>query len=184
MCFDDTTLSAYFDGELEAVWKKRVEEHLASCPVCTAKIASFRKVTGILHEYRTPDFTLREDAVLERIHHALSSEKELGFWYRKVYLSKTVMAVAAVSLILIGAGFFMLSFREPASAVPAVAERGPVYSSAKPELITADGMNSVIRFLNTQDKTVDITIDLPLDHHFQYLGEPQFLKEADFVRGR
>ncbi len=182
MCFDDTILSAYFDDELEETWKKKVEEHLSSCPLCSAKVASFRNVRTILHTYKTPDYTFQKEVVLERIHHSISSEKELGFWYRKIYLSKTAVAVAAVSLVLVGLSLFFFSTRRTGPA--AVAEVVPVITSSKTDVLTADSMNSVIRYLNSQDKTVEITIDLPLGHTFQYLGEPQFLKEADYVRGR
>lgn len=37
MCFDDQVLSAYYDGELEGVWKDRVKEHLETCSVCSSK---------------------------------------------------------------------------------------------------------------------------------------------------
>ncbi len=182
MCFDETILSAYFDEELEDTWREKVEEHLSSCSLCSAKVASFRNVRAVLDMYKTPDFTHRKNVVLERIHHSISSEKELGFWYRKVYLSKTAVAAAAVSLVLVGLSLFFFSIRR--TGPQTVADVVPVMTSAKPDLIAADSMNSVIRYLNSQDKTVEITIDLPLGHTFQYLGEPQFLKEADYVRGR
>ena len=182
MCFDETILSAYFDGELEGTWNRKVAEHLSSCSVCSAKIASFRHIHAVLDTYKTPDFTFRQDVVLERIHHSLSSEKELGFWYRKFYLSKTAVAAAAVSLVLIGLSLFFFSTRR--TGPQTVAEVQPAITSSKPDLIAADSMNSVIRYLNSQDKAVEITIDLPLGHTFQYFGEPQFLKEADYVRGR
>ncbi len=183
MCFDDTILSAYFDGELEGVWKDRVSEHLSVCPVCSAKVVSFGKLQHVLREYKMPDVTFRKNAVLERIHHSLASERELGFWYRKVYLSKTAVVTAAVSLLFIGISLFVLNVRKNPVAAD-VAEGRPSLSSSPLEVMSSDNMDRVIRYLNSQDKPVEITIDLPLDHRFQYLGEPRFLKEADFTRGR
>ncbi len=184
MCFDDQVLSAYYDGELEGVWETKVKEHISSCSICSGKVTSYRKAHDFLHKLQTPDYTFQKNAVLERIHHTISTERELGFWYRKVYLPKTAVMIAAVSLVFIGVSIFLLrptGFQERGYIAEAAEHRFP---GTRTETISSVDMNNVIQFLNSQDEVIEFTIDLPFKHDFKYLGEPKFLKEADFVRGR
>jgi len=183
MCFDDQILSAYYDGELEEVWAKHVKDHLLTCPECSEKVTSFGKIHSFLMEFNPPLDSYRETAVLERIHHSVAMEKELGFWDRKLYISKTVITAAVFIFIFIGVSAFFLhsAGRTPVTTVSEVLVPSTLSQS---EVVTANDVKHFFKTLNTQGESDEIIIKLPLDRNFKYHGEPQFLREADFVRGR
>lgn len=183
MCFDDQILSAYYDGELEDVWAKHVKDHLLTCRKCSEKVTSFGKIHSFLLEFKTPLNPYREAAVLERIHHSIAMEKELGFWDRKLYISKTFITAAVIVFIFIGLSAFLL--QSAGKTPPGTVAEVPVPSTlSQSEVVTANDVQHFFKTLNTQDESDEIIIQLPLDRNFTYHGEPQFLKEADFVRGR
>jgi anti-sigma factor RsiW len=45
-------LSDYFEDALEAATRERVDEHLATCPDCTAYVAQMRTTIGLLGRLR------------------------------------------------------------------------------------------------------------------------------------
>jgi|SRR5690349_3585887 len=50
-------LNAYFDGELTGKQLIRVEEHLATCETCQVEFESLGKLSSLLQEVPTPEFT-------------------------------------------------------------------------------------------------------------------------------
>lgn len=45
-CPDKLLLSMYSDGELDALWKARIETHMAMCPTCSARVARYGKLSA------------------------------------------------------------------------------------------------------------------------------------------
>jgi predicted anti-sigma-YlaC factor YlaD len=53
-------LNAYLDGELRGSLLQQVEAHLDECEVCRAELESLERLSGLLHEVPTPEFTSPE----------------------------------------------------------------------------------------------------------------------------
>ncbi len=183
MCFDDQVLSAFYDDELEGVWKDRVGKHVQVCSRCAAKLTSFGKLGEKLAAAEMPDISFRQQAVWERIRHSISTEEELGFWYRKISVVKTAAAIAAASVIVFGISLFLNGF-SAGGEIGTSGDVASVFSHSSQEVIKTDEMNRLIELLSVKEDPSEFVIKLPEDHTFRYLGEPQFLREADFVRGR
>ena len=67
---------------------------------------------------------------------------------------------------------------------PEVAELASGFSLSSGEIIRTDEAGSFIRLMNNSEDSSDFLIKLPENRSFKFLGEPQFLREADFVRSR
>ncbi len=184
MCFDDQVLSAFYDDELEGVWKDRVGKHVQVCSRCAAKLASFGKLGERLADAGMPDISFRQQAVWERIRHSISTEEELGFWYRKISVVKTAAAIAAASIIVFGMSLFVNNGFTAGGEITSAGDVASVFSHSSEEIIKTDEMNRLIELLSVKEDPSEFVIKLPENHTFRYLGEPQFLREADFVRGR
>ena len=174
MCFDDQVLSAYYDGELEGVWKDRVKEHLKTCAVCSSRLSDFRRTGKFLAsaDLRSDDY--RQDDVWERIRRTISTENELGFWSRRVSVVKAAGAAAAVSVIALGISLFM-ALNTGGNEVLPVAEISPVFSHSTSEVLKSVGTGSFVEFLINREEPSELYIELPVSRNFRYLGEPQFL---------
>lgn len=183
MCFDDQVLSAYYDGELEGVWKDRVKEHLETCSVCSSKISSFGRTGRFLSSAALSEKDYRQDEVWERIRRTISTENELGFWSRRVSVVKAAGTAAAVFVIVLGISLFIVENSGMKGGNP-VAEISPIFSHSTSEVLQTDGTGRFVEFLRTREDPSELYIELPVNRNFRYLGEPQFLREADFVRGR
>ncbi|HAA63793.1 MAG TPA: DUF2275 domain-containing protein, partial [Thermoanaerobacter sp.] len=44
MCYDEGTLQAYIDNELDEITAKNVEEHLKTCDVCREKLEELKSI--------------------------------------------------------------------------------------------------------------------------------------------
>ncbi len=177
MCFDDQVLSAYYDEELEGIWKEKVADHLNSCSICSAKVASFHRTGVLLSSIHVPEKPFQQNAVWERIRHSVSTEEELGFWSKRVSIVKTIGAIAAVSILVFGISLFV----NRQSSVPPLT---PGLSLSSGEVIQTGEVGRFIKLVSDSDDSSVLFIQLPDKTDFKFLGEPQFLREADFVRGR
>ncbi|MGZ9221850.1 MAG: anti-sigma factor family protein [Anaerolineales bacterium] len=100
-------LNAYLDGELNSSRLPHVEAHLAECQVCQAELESLERVSGLLHEVPTPEFTLPErfaaQVNLRLPHQRTSAPKnkilETGWWMIPVGLLGTWIFISTAFLV-------------------------------------------------------------------------------------
>jgi hypothetical protein len=110
-------LNAYLDGELNSSRLPQVEAHLSDCQVCQAELESLQRVSGLLHEVPTPEFTSPEQFTAQvnlRLphQHAVPLENrvlEIGWWMIPVGLLGT--------WIFIGTSFFISDILSAANAL-------------------------------------------------------------------
>jgi len=94
-----------------------VEAHLVNCPVCQAELESLQRVSGLLHEVPTPEFTSPERFAAQvnlRLPHqqatALENRMlEIGWWMLPVGL--------LAAWIFIGTSFFISDILSAANAL-------------------------------------------------------------------
>lgn len=190
MCPDASLLSAWVDGEVPSPWRERIEEHLASCPACSARVAAYRGLAGSLAEGARGG--LDEAAAVARVGARLGAaldrplapplpsrklELPKGFpprpalWSRSVSLPLPAAAAAALAIVFL-AGIAASSLFRPA--------RAPVQTLAaaeiKPAKTQPESMEALISYLRSQDAQVSLTIQLPSGATFDGSGKPLVVK--------
>jgi predicted anti-sigma-YlaC factor YlaD len=81
-------LNAYLDGELRGARLQHVETHLAECSECRLELESLQKLSSLLHEVPTPEFTPSERFATEvnlllphkRVITSRRKVVEIGWW--------------------------------------------------------------------------------------------------------
>lgn len=110
-------LNAYLDGELNSSRLPQVEAHLSDCQVCQMELESLEKVSGLLHEVPTPEFTSPEQfaaQVILRLPHQQAAPLEnrmleIGWWMIPVGL--------LAAWIFTGTSFFISDILSAANAL-------------------------------------------------------------------
>jgi anti-sigma factor RsiW len=195
MCPDRDLVSAYIDGEVPSPWRERLEEHMASCPDCAASAASYSSLGDRLRieEAGEGAALARGRARLESIligmpataapPRALILARKRSLprtaWRRSVSLPLPFAAAAAILVILLGGATTMLAFR-PAKgpSIQAVASGELAPLKAQPA-----SMDELLRYINSSDGTVTLTIKLPTGTTFDSAGKPVIMRSSQVLRG-
>ena len=189
MCPDRELLSAYVDGEVPSPWRERIAEHLAGCGACSAAVERYASLGARLREGACPGEAdivargkIRFDAMLaaagardSRFEDAAPARPRgrsaAGLWTRSVSLPLPMAAAAALVLFLL-AGLAAAGLLRPNSG------RAPVLASAEvvPNAAHEVSMDSILRYLNTQNAQVTLTINLPSEATFNEPGTPVIVR--------
>jgi len=191
------------DGEVPSPWKERIAAHVASCPECAARVARYRRLSGLLADAAPID----EEAIVSRIEASLGGSLDgrpgaslspspagaavaLGpsregpddsrtghprFWGRNIPLPLPV-AIAAAAIFLFFAGVAATTFIRPAKPdiqTLAASEIKPSDSSQ------AANMEALVHYLESQNAQVNLTIQLPSGTTFDSSGKPFVMKATD-----
>lgn len=117
----ESQLVAYLDGRATARERREVEQHLAGCVECGARVEGFRGVWKVLHETPAPEPSAWFDA---RLRQRIAAEPGPGMWSRLVaWLPQPRLALASLTLIAVGlwaAAVTHPQMRAPAAASPVV----------------------------------------------------------------
>lgn len=92
-------LSAYFDGELDSVTSRRLEQHLLHCPACSAELESIRRISGLLAGMPKPQMSPQ---TLHRLHASVEAASPVR------RLATELVAMAATILIVCGISLWRL----------------------------------------------------------------------------
>jgi hypothetical protein len=187
MCPDASLLSAYVDGEVPSPWKERIEEHLASCPACSARVAGYRGLAAALAEGGLDEAAAvarvraRLGAALDRplvpASPARKAEGPMDFaskpalWRRSVSLPLPAAAAAAIAMVFLAGIAASSLFRPAHSPVQTLAA-----AEIKPTKTQPENMEALISYLQSQDAQVSLTIQLPSGATFDGSGKPLVVK--------
>lgn len=131
-------LNLYLDREIEAKLQKKIEEHLASCPECRAKLDEFKAVNQFLAQSHSVDVP---EELVERVRMAIyreanASQKErfilIGWNTYSFY--KFGLAIAACLAIIVAGVYlsnYLVIFKEGKPSF------SPITSSLAPEKTTS-----------------------------------------------
>ena len=183
MCPDAETLSAYFDGELAGFWAERIEQHAAQCASCRQRLHTFKDLREHLTEAQEPDYKESMDRVWRRL--VISREAMANsrgpVWKRRISLPLPVVALAASVLLVLG---FVVALNL------AKGEMGMMTITTEPSGITevqvsapVKDLETLLRFLEKQDRKLEEVILLPKDSRFIIFGESVLLKEEEYIGG-
>ena len=200
MCPEPGLISAWVDGEVPSPWKERIAAHVATCAGCAARVARYRRLSGLLSAGAPVD----EPAIVSRIEAslggrldgrveapmataALAATADLGregpdasraghprFWGRNIPLPLPV-AIAAGAIFLFFAGVAATSFIRPAK--PEIQTLAA--SEIKPTDSQAANMEALVHYLESQNAQVNLTIQLPSGTTFDSSGKPFVMKATD-----
>jgi len=93
-------LIAYLDGRASARERHEVDQHLANCAACRARVEEFRGVWKLLEETPAPEPSAWFDA---RLRQRIAAEPPPSWWTRVAgWLPQPRLALASLALIAVG----------------------------------------------------------------------------------
>jgi len=101
------SLNAYLDGELKGSQLQQVEAHLVACDACRDELEALARLSSLLHEVPTPEFTPPErfaaQVNLRLPHQRASASKnkilEIGWWMIPVGLLGSWIFIGTSSMV-------------------------------------------------------------------------------------
>lgn len=181
MCPDRQILSAWLDGEIDAPWDRKLEEHVAACEDCRARLERLEAVRRSLLEASVPDWR----PAMERVRSSLVSrglavEKTASAWRHRVSLP-VPLAAAAVLLVLVLAGALAVSVIRSSFGMVRITRQGPSGTEIRIAAPVSD-LESLLRSIDQDAGSLEDVITLPKDVQLLPVGEPLMGKETEFPR--
>ena len=184
MCPDAELLSAWVDSEVPSPWNERIASHVAVCPACGGRVASWRGLSerlrvskGLNEEVLVARIGARIDAELaeRKLAPAISLSKQPNP-KRRFIVSFPIAAAAALALLLVGglSGRFLSGTSGLASAQASGSTSG--LASAPTGAGSSANLDSLVRYLEARNAPLNITIQLPSVSSAQSTGEPLIVK--------
>jgi anti-sigma factor RsiW len=194
MCPDRDLVSAYVDGEVPSPWRERLEEHISSCRDCGARAASYAALGERLREEAPSGESAslargreRLDALLAAAPRAVepsalrgpaAGSPFRGAWRRPVSLSLPMAAAAALIAVLLGGAAAMIALKPgKAASIQTVASGELIPQKAQPA-----SMDELLRYLDSSEGQVTLTINLPTGTTFGSAGKPVIMRTGQVVR--
>ena len=201
MCPDRDLVSAFIDGEVASPWRERLQEHIASCADCTALAASYAALGDSLRAETSAEAAAesaalargreRLEALLVGMPTATPALQILGggpkrarprartAWRRAISLPLPLAAAAAFLVVLLGGATAVFAFRTTKGPeIRAVASGELAPFKAQPA-----SMDELLRYLDSSDGKVTLTINLPSDTTFGSAGKPVIMRSDQVLRG-
>jgi len=191
MCPDRDLISAYADGEVLSPWKERLEDHLAACPGCAAVAARYgelgerlRGSAAAREEAAAESFALargrqRLDALLDSMPAPLAPRPRRAIG-RYISLPLPIAAAAAVLVLALGGATALLALKPSArgAAIQSVAAGEILPGKALPA-----SMDELLRYLDSGDGQVTLTINLPTSAAYGNAGKPVIMRSSQVIDG-
>jgi anti-sigma factor RsiW len=188
MCPDRDLVSAYIDGEVPSPWRERLEEHIAVCADCAALVAGYSELGERLRSGDAGEAAAlsrgreRLEALLvdvPEIAPAPSPRRASRAWRHSVSLPLPLAAAAALLVMLLGGATTMLALKpSKGPSIQAVAS-----GELTPKQVQPASMDELLRYLNTSDGQVTLTINLPTGTTFGSAGKPVIMRSGQTIRG-
>jgi len=119
----ESQLISYLDGRVTVRERREVEQHLAGCADCRARVEGFRGVWKVLEETPGQEPSAWFDA---RLRQRIAAEPAPGMWMRVMrWLPQPRLALASLTLIAVGfwaAAVTRPQFRTPAASPVTMSE--------------------------------------------------------------
>lgn len=193
MCPDESLLSAYVDGEVPSPWKENMESHFRECPVCTGRIAEFRRLDSDIQALQTADL----DSSLAAAQKRIAADLDFGLADSGRSTNRSIRAIRregesrvrqamsrriSVPAPLLAASFVIIIF------LAGILLGGNVLSGRKPQsMASASGtiqagsssMESINKYWTSQKSDQGVTITMPSEVSFEPIGDPVIMTYED-----
>jgi anti-sigma factor RsiW len=182
MCPDRELLSAFVDGEVPSPWRERIVEHLRACASCAKAVERFSALGAEIRGMGGDDEAAAVERLGSRIEPLIAAARgrqsahvpilvsKPTVWRARLSLPLPLVAAAAVFLLVVGVGAArLLAPRTSSSAAIATAEM------AQPASAPAS-MDALLRYLDSKDAQVTLTIRLPTGATFDSTGSPTIMR--------
>ncbi len=174
---DSELLSAYLDGEVPSPWKEQLEERLKADQLCSSELDRLAAVRNFLHSEPQPDWNASRELVWHRLSNSDLQRRPQPLWRRRVVVPLPLVAAAASLLLLLAGALLWYSGRASADPVDLpVAAREMDLTIRIGEI----GIDELLRMINETDTIGEVTVKLPDMARFDFIGEPQMMRAADF----
>lgn len=180
MCPEDSVLSAYYDGELEAERSEDLSAHISMCERCRGILEGFETTTRQLRESQVPDFSHAMEDTSRRVSARLYREPVLPIWRRNVRIP--AFAAGAVLLLVIGLAAGLIYKMHPVA--PSVAMNR--VTEQEISKVNTAALDEVIKYLDsTNAGGQEMTFTFPSGTPIKMISEPKLIRAIDFQqRGR
>lgn len=176
MCPDREILSALVDGEVPSPWNEKILRHVESCENCSRIVREYRALSGRFAEDSVPDVEAAREAVWTRLAESSRRRRAEPLWRTRFSIPLPLMAAALLAVAVLST-LVVTSRRENNALRMAIFAASELTPSANQTV----SMESVLKFLETQDPQVTVTVQLPPGAGSQTYGKPVFMKAPDLA---
>jgi anti-sigma factor RsiW len=182
MCPEQDVLSEYFDKELPDIWEKKMEQHLAVCPECNKRLASYAHIAGALGGAKDDAGV---EAVRLRVWQNLSQEgkrpryAERTIWHQSINVPlPAALAAAAAVIFAFSLSALLLLTRAPEHTVPM--DSFAAIDLQTPLVSPVSTMGDVLRYLESENGSDFVILRLPESRNFNTYGDPKIINAANY----
>lgn len=181
MCPDFKTLSAYFDGEIDLPWAKKIEEHLSECPKCKQKVKDFYTVRDFLRSYREEELYGPMERIWQKISSSKRDIKYNSVWNKKVSIPFPAATAAACFVVIFGvlSIFSFVKVLKNDFGVMKITRNSYGITEVQVEG-SMQNIEDILASLEKTSFTDEVTINIPQESQFSIVGEPAYLKGEVF----
>lgn len=176
MCPDKRDLSAFVDLELSTFAVEKINSHIENCESCRSEIESLKNTAAFIRGGRIADTAETEGRVWMKLRHYTPHGKS-RFFHLRITLPAPLVLAMAVFIIFLSAGLLFTlrsNDRHPVISIDSIV-------SSSLELDNQD-IEALLQYLYSSEAAVEISIPLPGEPKFIPMGEPQFLRAAEYRR--
>jgi len=185
MCFDEQTLSAYVDGELDSSQQLIIKNHLQECSICRNNTDVIKSIDNQLKFSDGEVDSFTKEAVWTRLAHSTSSSKGLGFWQRGFVISPSfVLSFSFLFIAILGLGIFFAVTKGNNLLVAENDSNTSFNYDQFPLDIPVDNVEKILAYFDIHDEPLEVFIQLPGSSDFIIQGEPRLLRKVDYIAGR
>ncbi len=181
MCPDREILSAYFDDEIPAPWKREVSAHVDSCQRCRAILAGLEQTHHALahedeHAWRAPMERVRRRILA----HAPLVRPRISAWRRQVSLPLPLAILAAALILTFGISLAALAMRQNMGYIRVT--KAPAGGTEYQFAVPYDKVEALLKSMGGADANIESVMTIPKSVKLVPVGEPRMGKAGEFLR--
>ncbi len=181
-CPGGEVLSAFLDRETESPWREAIAKHLQDCPACRERLSRLERLRQLLAGDPTPEPVGLTASISQRLARAESgSASRPAFWRRRIALPLPAAAAGALAILALALALGLLSARKDLRRMSI--RRSPAGTTEVEVAAPVRDLERLLRSLDQQQSpSQEVIITLPPNSNLILMGQPQLVREADFVR--
>ncbi len=182
-CPGGEVLSAFLDRETESPWREAIARHLQDCPACRQRLERLERLRELLAREPTPEPAGLPASVRQRLAQieSGSSSRPAAFWRRRIALPLPAAAAGALAILALALALGLLSARKDLRRMSI--RRSPAGTTEVEVAAPVRDLERLLRSLDQQQSpSQEVIITLPPNSNLILMGQPQLVREADFVR--